>query len=325
MNENLVLSQEENELLQILIPGIGKKRAKDEVRIREQLRSLQSLAETIRSFPPLTHQGKLGPSVRSVDTLIENLCRHDQIENTLYIPSSVALGKAFLHTKINFLLMIKYSAESFIRFRKHVPRLLELITFNIFSLMTEEVLLSLVEDQTLPPKIKERAAYRLIHMWDHRLGSLDRTTVPILTSMWKARQSLCPVFGSMMGMSEIYQISRFVDPVWFEFLQAYENREETFQSLEEFIFNLTFEEITRIRFEMDESGIATISRKKIEALVGKSRFCPDLSKVDPRELLRYYKERKKNAEIRTRSSRPGPERTIEEYLMLYLLEKEDQE
>jgi len=323
MKENQVFTQEEDEFLSGLIPEIGRKKPREEVRIREQRRALETLAEVIRSFPSPTHQGRLGSSIRSEETLIEKLCSQDAIGNSLYIPSQVALGKTFLHTKINFLLMVKYTVESAFRFRKAVPRILELITFNIFSLMTEEALFSLVEDPSLERFIREKAAHRLIHMWDSRMDSTDNASVPVLNSMWQARQKLCPVFGSMMGMSEIYQISRFVDPVWFDFLKAHEHREEAFQALEEFIFNLSFEEITRIREEMDRQKTATINRRKIEALVGRSRFCPDLEKVDPRELLRYYKERKKNAEMRSRSGIPGPGRTIEEYLLLYLLEKED--
>ena len=102
--------------------------------------------------------------------------------------------------------------------------------------------------------------------------------------------------------------------------QAYEDVEEVFQALEEFIFNLSHEELMAIRREMDDQKLNSITRKRIESLVGPRRFCPDLSKVDPREVLRFYKERKEHTDHRRRSLTPGPQRTIEEYLSLYLLE-----
>ena len=34
----------------------------------------------------------------------------------------------------------------------------------------------------------------------------------------------------MMGMSEIYQISRYVDPAWFEFLNSREKMKRSFSA-----------------------------------------------------------------------------------------------
>ncbi|MBI9101426.1 MAG: hypothetical protein JEY99_03345 [Spirochaetales bacterium] len=319
----MVFYQEEEELLDKLIDGLSRRKGQVSEQIEVQIKNLRSLAEAVSSYPSLKETGKLGKMLRSEETLIRKLTSQNHIENSLYLPTQVDLGKSFLRAKINFLLMIKYHAEIGIRLKKYSSRLLEIITFNIFSLMSEEILLSIVGSKDTLQELKEGAARKLLNMWDHRLEPVENGSVPILNSMWRARQRLCPTFGSMMGMSEIYQISRFVDPVWFEFLSANEEDDEVFMALEEFIFNLSSEEILIIRKEMTERKMSSISSKKIESIVGRKHFCPDFQKVDPRELLRYYRERSLAASKRAEHKWAGPKKTIEEYLLLFLIGKEE--
>lgn len=315
-----VLTKEETELYEAITGSLGKRRQDELLQVEAQLMALEELAGVIDRYPALSNRGRLGRIQRSGETLVDTLSSRGKIANTVYLPTKVLLGKNFLQAKVNFLLHLRYVAESSFWLRKHSAPLLELITRTIFSLMSEDVLFSLVGDQDLGKTIRKKAAQKLVNFWEARFTPEERSSVPILTSMWVSRQKLCPIFGSMMGMSEVYQISKYIDPVWFDFLQAYEDVEEVFQSLEEFIFNLSHEELTEIRREMDEQKLNNITRKRIESLVGPHRFCPDLSKVDPREVMRFYKERKEHTDHRRRSHAPGPHRTIEEYLSLYLLE-----
>lgn len=315
-----VLSKEESELLEELTGSLGRRKQEEELQIQAQFTALRELAKVIEHYPSIVKNGRLGRNHRSEETLVEKLCSQGTIANTVYLPTKVLLGKNFLQAKVNFLLHLRYTADSSFRLKKYSNPLLELITRNIFSLMIEELLFSLVGDLGLEEEVRQKAARKLVYFWDTRFTPEERASVPILTSMWISRQKLCPIFGSMMGMSEVYQISKHIDPVWFDFLKAYEEEEETFQALEEFIFNLSHEEILQIRTEMEEKDLPNISRKRIEAIVGRHRFCPDLAKVDPREVLRFYKERKSKADHRRHSGTAGPQRTIEEFLTLFLLE-----
>lgn len=315
-----VLSSEERELLENITSALGRRREETALDIEAQYAALRELAKVIDRYPALSEKGRLGRRNRSHQTLVEKLITQGAIANTVYLPTKVLLGKNFLQAKINFLLLLKYTADSSLFLKKFSQSLQEIITRNIFSLMSEDLLFSLVGDSELPEETREKAAERLIHFWETRFTPEERTSVPILTSMWSARQKLCPAFGSMMGMSEVYQISKFIDPVWFDFLKAYEDVEEAFQALEEFIFNLSHEDILLIRQEMENKKLANINSKKIASIVGPNNFCPDLAKVDPREVLRFYKERKSHADYRRHAGTEGPRRTIEEYLTLFLLE-----
>ena len=73
--------------------------------------------------------------------------------------------------------------------------------------MCEEILLAIVGSPDTNSRNKEGAASKLLSIWDHRLDGGENSSVPILNSMWTSRQRLSPAFGSMMGMSEVYQIS----------------------------------------------------------------------------------------------------------------------
>ena len=73
---------------------------------------------------------------------------------------------------------------------------------------------------------------------------------------------------------------------------------------------------------MIENKLSSVSRKKVESVLGITDFCPDFKKIDPRELLRYYRERSRDAVRRCETNMPGPKKTIEEHLLLFLIKKE---
>ena len=175
----------------------------------------------------------------------------------------------------------------------------------------------------MPEEIRNRAGFLLANIWEYRLNQSAKDFAPILNSIWEARKALCPAYGTMMGFSEISRMSQSTPQAWISFLQSIEGSEDAFQSLEEFLFNLTFEEIAHLRIEMQRRNMGVVSQNNIESLIGTKLVYPRFDESDPREMYQFFRHRKINARFRHRADQEGPKKTIEEHLMGYLLSSEE--
>ncbi|NPE31907.1 hypothetical protein HNV12_28900 [Methanococcoides sp. SA1] len=320
----VVFTNEENEFIQSILEIIRKKKPDEADYISNRLMSLHALANTVSSYPSFQSTRKIGNSTFSIETLIDMICRMDFADQVMYVPTKVILGRSYVVAKINFLLMLKYESEAIRKLKKIAPDVENLVTMNIYALMSEEVYLSLIQEKDIGMDIKTRAAVRLMNIWEYRLSQSAEDYAPMLSSLWESRKHLSPIYGTMMGMTEMLQMARNIDPVWFDFIGSSENDDSVFQALEEFLFNLTYEELEKIRENMLENNMSSIDKKNIKSLLCVEHFYSTFQKADPREMLRFYKQRKKNAVYRERARIPGPTKTIEEYILLFLLKKETQ-
>ncbi|MBI9108210.1 MAG: hypothetical protein JEZ04_15780 [Spirochaetales bacterium] len=318
----VVFSKEENELIQSTLDIIRKKRPDEADYITNRLNSLQILADTISTYPSFYDTRRIGNSTFTMETLIKMICSMDFSDQVMYVPTKVIIGRSYVIAKVNFILMLKYEAESILRLKKRSPKIEELVTLNIFALMSEEVYLSLIQEKTLNMDIKTTAAIRLMNIWEYRLTQSAEDYAPMLSSLWKSRRHLTPIYGTLMGMTEMLQMAKNIDPVWFDFLGSSENDEGVFQALEEFLFNLTYEELVKIREVMHDKGMTAINKGNIESILHLDNFYSTFQSADPREMLRFFKQRKRNAVYRERSRTPGPTKTIEEHILLFMLKLE---
>lgn len=324
MSNMVVFTDEEYEFIQSLLITIRGKKPDEAEHITKRLILLQDLANTVSNYPSFQNTHIIGNSTFSIETLIEMICRMDFADQVMYVPTKVVLGRSYMVAKINFLLMLKYESESIKKLKKMVPKVEDIVTMNIYALMSEEVYLSLIQENDIAMDIKTRAAIRLMNIWEYRLSQSAEDYAPMLSSLWESRKHLSPIYGTMMGMTEMLQMAKNIDPVWFDFLGNSENDDSVFQALEEFLFNLTYEELARIRESMSKNNMTSINKKNIKSLLRVEHFYSTFKAADPREMLHFYKQRKKNAVYRERARIPGPTKTIEEYILLFMLKKEKQ-
>lgn len=323
MPDIVVFNNEETDLIQSVLEVIRLKKNGEAEYITKRLISLQELANTVSSYPSFQNTMTIGNSTFSMESLIQMICKMDFADQVMYVPTKVILGKSFVVAKINFLLMLKYAAESIRKLKKTAPKIEELVTMNIFALMSEEVYLSLIQEKDMEMEIKTRAAVRLLNIWEYRLSQSAEDYAPMLSSLWRSRKHLAPIFGTMLGMTEMLQMAKNIDPVWFDFIGSSGDDDSVFQALEEFLFNLTFEELVKVRESMLENNITSIDKKNIESILHIEHFYSTFKAADPREMFRFFKQRKKNAVYRVRSKNSGPVKTIEEYILLFMLMREN--
>ncbi len=292
-------------------------------RIKSNINALIELARAISQYPSILKKSKFFDEEQSAETLIEMLCQMEDIDQTMHVPTKAMLGKGFLVAKINFFRMIEYIASRTPELREESAIIHEDITNIIFTIMCEEVFLSIIEDKKLEEVLRNRAAFLLANIWEYRLNYGVKDFAPLLNSIWEGRKKLIPVFGTLLGTSELMIMSFGIDKKWLEFLNAKAEDKEIFQALEEFLFTLTFEELENLRNKMKELGLTSIKKDEIPNITGKKQMYATFNNSDTREMYRFFRDRKHNAHFRHRAEISGPKKTIEEYIMCYILSSDE--
>ncbi len=316
----ILFNDTESELVYQCLYCIKKNNKHDEVeRIEKNINALLELIQAISFYPSILKSDSLSNKSRSVDTLMEVLRHNEGLDKIMYTPIKAVLGKSFLLAKLSFFKMMIIIAGEVPELQSKVNDLTNCATDVIFTLMVEEVYLCIVEDDDSDDLVRNRAGFLLANIWEYQLMEGVNDFAPILNEMWTARKKLIPIFGTMLGTMEIMQISQNVGPLWIEFIQHEDNPDEVFQAVEEFLFTLSYEELCLLRKEMKDKDLNSVSREKVEVLIGKSKLYADFDEADNREMYRFFRSRKINALFRKRAHMPGPKKTLEEHIMCYLL------
>lgn len=325
MNKIILFTREEKGVLKRLLLFYRKARKEHEIgSIRNAHVALRGLAGAISLYPPILGTQHLGSGSRSIETLIDMLCMKEDPDLILHIPTKALVGKGFLIAKINFFFMLYYLAGESGEMKDHQPAIKNIVSGNIFTLMAEEVYLAIIDDRSNSMHVRSNAAYLLANIWEYRLDHGIREFAPLLSSLWRARERLTPSFGTLLGFSELFKIAESVDPLWLKFIQNFEVTGEEIFSLEEFLFGLSFEEIGRLRGEMERTGRSSLGREEVCQIIGERSVYPRYDMDDPRETYRSFRHRLISAKVRKKVKTPGPRKTFEEHIICYLLSRPEE-
>ena len=287
--------------------------------IEDTLESLYMLAESISNYPSLFNQQILGRHSRTIESLVENLCAHTGLNLLLNTPTKAILGRGFTIAKMNFFILISYICTDYINLCSGKDNIRKAISLNVFSIMAEEVFISIVSDDTLDMDIRTKAGFLLARIWEYRIYKGIEELEPVLTDLWISRQSFTPSFGTMQGISEITVFCTKGNSLWINFLEDSEFNNDTLDALKEYLMGLSYEEIIKIEDYMQSESISSFNIKDVEKVLTKSKSYPMHDYHDPREMYHFYVRRKNNANFREKSCMRGPKKTIENYLICYML------
>jgi hypothetical protein len=234
------------------------------------------------------------------------------------VPVRVIFGQAYLVAKINFFKAILYGLETVgaptaLRDRAEVE-----LGQSVYSKLGEELFIATVTDSRTSRPVKFAAARSLFHIWQDRLQTEIDDFAPVLESVWRARNKVRPVIGTTLGTHEFFQLLRECTDT--QFLEYFENEvpTEQIQAFEEFLFNLSWEQLSQLRDKMDREKASAVSRDQAEDAVGHpSSWAPH--EAGPQELYTSYKKRRVRAQYRALTGSPGPKKTAEEFVMTAFL------
>lgn len=255
------------------------------------------------------------------ESLVDLLCAVPEWDLDLHVPVRVVFGQSYLVAKINFLKSVKYGLER-VQASEALQDRVELeLGQSIYSKLAEELFLSLVTDGRGQRRVKVAAARALFRIWQDRLQAEINDFAPVLESVWRARNKLRPVIGTTLGTQEFFRLLRECSDT--RFLEYFEDDvpEEQVQAFEEFLFGLSWEQLSELRERMESERTSVLSREEAEAYVHHPESWAPYGD-GPQALYTSYKKRRVKAQYRVLTESPGPRKTAEEFVMTSVLMRE---
>jgi hypothetical protein len=323
-----VLDRDETELVERALAMVQGRSPQDAQILAGLYGELRSTSELLDRQRPLRRPTSLGGEYRDEQTLIEHLCTIDGLSGDLALPLKATLSRTYLLTKINFLRgfvkatsVIHDGAES----DRMTHDLREELAQSIYTLLAEELFLALLRKPDVTRRTKQRAADQLITVWDDAALEID-DFAPLLESAWHARNRINSAYGTLLGATETFRlVTEDCSPDVLEFFGRDGMSADESAAFEEFLFNMTSEELATLRRAMQQQHLSAASPAWAAEILG--RQIEELEhgpqhEIDPMALYRSYQRRQLAADFRLMSAAPGPRRTAEGYLMVYLLDQQ---
>jgi len=188
--------------------------------------------------------------------------------------------------------------------------------------MAEDLYTALISEQDIDAPWSQAAVHELITMWDHRTSGYLETFALAIRELWQARHTIVPVLGTLLGTMEIMRLNTLLPSVWIDFLSDQSNVNGVAHALEEFIFDLRYEELTTLRSQMVKDGLRVVDRKTAWNMLNKEDTHG--IQLDPAlALYKSYMNRQQAAKIRMYRNDMGPKRSLEEFFVIHLLSSDE--
>lgn len=311
------LDERERELVRSALPVIEASEPDEAELLRESLVRLSRAADLVTQSPPVIGPGRMRPS--SDASLIELLCAVPEWDLDLHLPTRVIFGHAYLVAKINFLKSVSYGLQAVQAPEELSERAESELGQSIYSKLAEELFISIVTDPKADRPVKVAAARSLLKVWEDRLHTEIDDFAPVLESVWSARNKIRPVIGTTLGTHEFFALLRESRDTRFLDYFVGDVPEEQLQAFEEFLFGLSFEQLTALRENMQRDHQTTVSPEQARAAVPPS-WAP--RSEGPQALYTSYKKRRVKAQYRALTASPGPRKTAEVFVMTAFLMRE---
>ncbi|MEO8706262.1 MAG: hypothetical protein ABI867_39900, partial [Kofleriaceae bacterium] len=250
-----VLDRHETELVEQALAAVAAHSATDAeilMALIEELRATSGLLERQR---PLRRPTALGGEARDEQTLMDHLCTLDGLSGDLALPLKATLSRTYLLTKINFLRgFVKATAAlgDGPQYLRMAHDLREELAQSIYTLLAEELFLALLRKPDISLRTKQRASDQLITMWDDASLEIDDFS-PLLESAWHARNRINSAYGTLLGATETFRlVTEDCSPDVIDFFGRDGMSPDESSAFEEFLFNMTSEELTTLRRAMQQ-------------------------------------------------------------------------
>jgi hypothetical protein len=311
-----ILKENEAQLVEEIETYLDARYPEESKLVKNRFQCLQGLGDAISQYPSVRATQIMRGEHRSEENLIESLSSFSSTSHLFHIPTRVVATRSFLVAKFHAFSMLSILVRDVHAFYFPLRRVLFSI---VCTLMAEEVYFSCLEDISFSHDTKISLANDLISLWDSGRDPRAVRHLPALESLWIARDAAPPTFGTMEGSSELIRISMDMGEDWHIFVVQEADHAETRWALEEFLFGLSYEEILKVRSRLVRFGISAIGRDEVRSYIGSQPAYRTVKDADPRTIYDFYIDRRDAAVFRKRIALPGPQRTLEEIYLKYLI------
>jgi len=320
-----IFDKEETALVVLALTAIEFVAPTDAAIIRGHVQRLHSLKEVIDTTPSLDDGYQFAGVAHSRDSLLERLCESDGYTGELELPPRATLSRAFLVLKIQLLRDFVRAADRQLEtnpeWDKLDRQLRDELAQSVYTELAEALLLSLLTQKDLTAGVRRGAADQLVSIWNNAEIEID-DFCPLLESAWGARNRINADLGTLLCTSEYMGLVTADCAAGFLDYFARDNvSAEEGQALEEFLLDMSFEEICILRQRMKDDGMKAVDAEWAGGVIGRPierGVVQDM--IDPVTLHRSFFRRHRSMTARKLAGRPGPQRTAEAYMMVYLLD-----
>ncbi|PIE98864.1 MAG: hypothetical protein CR988_01320 [Treponema sp.] len=314
----VVLNEKEKPLIEEIYARLADESEEVVSEISAKLLQLQNLSEAMSEYPSINQSSVFAGEMRSEQTLLEKMCKMSPDISLLNFPTKAILGKSFVVAKFHFFGAVLKIAENYLLPTDLTEKLRNLIRNVMFTIMAEDVYIAILENTEANKDIKLLISKNLANLWEYRLDSNIEQFANVLSKVWRARNKIAPVFGTMLGTSELFLLSMALDESWQKFMIAKMHIPDIGMALEEFLFGISYENICFLRKELRRKGIHSIGRYEVSRLLGKKQ---EFEERDPRIFYASYSQRRNNAIARKRLNIDGPKNTLEDHYIKFVCER----
>jgi hypothetical protein len=316
-----ILDRTERSLVERALAWLRDRQPRASSGLWAQVKRIAVLGATLDETPSLFLPSTMGARTRDETTLIAELAQLDPMGGELALPEKALTSRAFLVAKIGLLGEFRTALEPGAPGAEPTlhDEFVGELGQSIYTLMATEILIGLLGDGELDMETKLRAARQLVLIWDRAVQLEIDDFCPLLEAAWRARSRLAVHFGALLGVGEYLRLANQDCPSEFlEFFSRDEASDGELAALEEFLFNLPFEDLGKLRAAMRAASQAVCDGEFARRVLG--RPIDDSAAVDdPEALYRSYRRRRAAAEYRRLIGAPGPLRVAEAHIMTYVL------
>lgn len=318
-----VLDAAEASLVSRALEALRRSAPGDAAMLRSQLSRVGELGAALEATPSLSAPSRFAGVERGEDWFASRLSHLDPLIGDLALPEKAVLARSFLAAKIALLraFLVALAPDAPGRNDELQAGFRHELAQSIYTAVAIEILTDLQWDAGAGELLQERAAHQLILIWDCAIELEIDDFCPLLEAAWQARSRVAARYGAMLGTAEFMgMVEQDCPPEFLDFFCGDTAGPDESQAFEEFLFNLTCDELARVRAEMQRAGVAVVDAAFVARVLG--RPVDDMSRLDdPDALYRSYRRRRTGAEFRRLTGSPGPMRVAEAYLMTHLLRR----
>jgi hypothetical protein len=318
-----VLDRSERSLIDRSLAFLRVQRPRESAALWEHVKRVARLGEVLDRTPTLALAGGPLEAERDEADLVERLSHVDPMGRELLLPEKAHVARAFSLAKISLLrdfreaMTPERGGDAELHGELHGE-----LAQSVYTLVANEILVGLISDDLLAEPDRRRAARQLILIWERAAQLEIDDFCPMLEAAWRARSRVGVHFGALVGAGEYMRLVQSDCPMEFlDFFVRDDAGDDEVQAFEEFLFNLPFEDLTRLRTAAKERG-NLLDRAAAEEILGRS-LAESAAIGDPDTIYRSYARRRTAAESRRWIGAPGPRRTAEAYIMTKVLAGSD--
>jgi len=316
---SIALTEAESQLVDEIEAWLFEHHPEDGKVMAESFSRLRTLGAAVFAYPSIRDAQFLRGEVFDESRLVESLFAFSSSSLLLRIPTKIVAMRSFLVAKFHaFSLLATLTVD-----REDLHDDVRKIVFSVIStLIAEAVYFSCLDDPNFSCDTKASLAVDLIELWDSGIDTRGLRHISALSSLWIARNSSPPNFGTMDGNTELIRLTMDLDEDWREFLMEESDNDHTRWALEEFLFGLAWEEIQKIRTHLALCGIDSVGLEGIRHYLDSDPAFFGVDEGDPRTFYDFFIERRDACNFRKRLAAPGPRHTLEEIYLKHRIKME---